>query len=64
LDLKKTRKLRALIYAGGDNGGMDYGFEVMEGRREGPLKLVWYIKNPLGHDVTYPLKKELLSNLL
>merc|ERR1719383_335741 len=38
LEQKKARKLPAHMYGGGDNGGLDYGFEVMEKHRKGPHK--------------------------
>merc|ERR1712179_144338 len=53
LEQKKDRKLPAHMYGGGENGGLDYGFEVMESHRKGPHRKVRVNKNPLGPGVPF-----------
>jgi len=53
LEQKKARKLPAHMYGGGDNGGLDYGFEVMEKHKKGPHKKIRVNKNPLGPGVPF-----------
>ena len=53
LEQKKQQKLFAHMYGGGDNGGVDYGMEVMNAHRRGPHKKVRPCRNPLGYDVPY-----------
>jgi len=53
LEQKKARKLPAHMYNGGDNGGIDYGFEVMDRNRKGYHQKVRPNRNPLGPGVPY-----------
>ena len=53
LDQKKERKLFAHMYGGGDNGGVDYGHEVMNDHRKGPHKKTRPIRNPLGFNIPF-----------
>ena len=53
LEQKKARKLPAHMYNGGDNGGIDYGFEVMDRHRKGYHQKVRPNRNPLGPGVPY-----------
>ena len=53
LEQKKKQKLHHSMYGGGDNGGLDYGFEVMDEHRKGPHKKTRPIRNPLGFGVPF-----------
>ena len=53
LEQKKARKLPAHMYGGGENGGLDYGFEVMESHRKGPHRKIRVNKNPLGPGIPF-----------
>jgi len=53
MEQKKARKLFAHMYGGGDNGGLDYGWELMDRHRKGPHKKVRPNKNPLGQGVPF-----------
>ena len=53
LEQKKERKLFAHMYGGGDNSGVDYGWEVMNEHRLGPHKKTRPIRNPLGYNIPY-----------
>jgi len=50
---KKAKKLWAHMYGGGDNGGLDYGWEIMDRHRKGPHKKVRPNRNPLGFGVPF-----------
>ena len=53
MEQKKERKLFAHMYGGGDNGGVDYGHEVMNDHRRGPHKKTRPIRNPLGFNIPF-----------
>ena len=53
VEQKKERKLFAHMYGGGDNGGVDYGHEVMQAHRNGPHKKTRPIRNPLGFNIPF-----------
>ena len=53
VEQKKERKLFAHMYGGGDNGGVDYGHEVMNDHRNGTHKKTRPIRNPLGFNIPY-----------
>jgi len=53
MEQKKKQKLHHSMYGGGDNGGLDYGFEVMDQHRKGPHKKTRPIRNPLGFGVPF-----------
>jgi len=53
LEQKKERKLFAHMYGGGDNGGLDYGHQIMTEHRKGVHKKTRPIRNPLGYDIPY-----------
>ena len=53
LDQKKAQKLFKDMRGGGENGGVDYGWEVMERNRKGPHRKVRPNKNPLGPGVPF-----------
>ena len=53
LEQKKARKLPASMYDGGENGGVDYGADIMDQHRKGPHKKVRPNRNPLGFGVPY-----------
>ena len=53
MEQKKERKLPAHMYGGGENGGVDYGWEVMDKHRKGPHKKVRPNRNPLGFGIPF-----------
>jgi len=51
---KKLPKLNKKLYGGGDNGGLDYGFQVMDWHRKGPhVRKRIPRPNPLGANVPF-----------
>eukprot|EP00092_Neocalanus_flemingeri_P017669 GFUD01019112.1.p1 GENE.GFUD01019112.1~~GFUD01019112.1.p1 ORF type:complete len:186 (-),score=45.81 GFUD01019112.1:112-669(-) len=53
LEQKKAKKLPAHMYGGGENGGVDYGWEVMDQHRKGPHKKTRPNRNPLGFGIPF-----------
>ena len=53
LEQKKARKLPSDMYGGGENGGMDYGSEVMQKHRQGVHMKTRPNRNPLGPGVPF-----------
>jgi len=49
----KPRKLHKSMFGGGDNGGVDYGVQIMDMHRKGPHKKIRPNKNPLGPGIPY-----------